>query len=258
MSRDSREEPARSPKGVDYSPLASDYQSAHIGYSPELYAMMESLGLNRRGSILDVACGTGIAAEPLAPQGAKISGIDICEPMLAYARSALPEGEIAQGKAEALPFPNAVFDGVICAQAFHWFDPQQAMDEMVRVLKPGGAIAIWWKHLMSDDAVKAVRDEVSRGLGVEVPDAGLSGGFIEFYRAPLLDHTLRVVPWRMAVPLDRFMAYERSRATLREVLGSKLNDYLSRLEEKLEEQYGANNPFLPLSYLHFLYTGKKL
>ena len=242
---------------IDYSSLAADYETASIGYAAELYATLFELGLKRSGKIVDVACGTGLASTPLAAEGARITGVDVSETMMQNARARNPGGEFVKGSAEALPFEDASFDGAVCAQAFHWLDRDAAMNELVRCVKPGGAIAIWWKHLMADDPVKGVRDEVSRSFNIDVPDAGLRGGFLEFYRAPLCEHNLRVIPWRMALPLDRFMAYERSRYNLRAALGGRIQEYLTAMTAKLHEKYGSDNPFLPLSYMHFLYIGRK-
>lgn len=242
---------------IDHADLAADSDAARIGYSPELYALLNELGLNGSGKILDLACGTGVASEPLAAAGAHITGIDPSEEMLKFARERNPKGKFVKGNAEALPFGDDTFDAAISAQAFHSVDREKAMAELVRVVRRGGAIAIWWKHLMADDPIKAVRSEVARRLSYDFPDAGLEGGFLEFYRAPLAGHALRVLPWRMSVPLERFMAAERSRLRLQPALGSKRSEYLEALDRKLRDKYGEDDPFVPLSYMQFLYIGKK-
>ncbi|MDQ6930474.1 MAG: methyltransferase domain-containing protein [Candidatus Eremiobacteraeota bacterium] len=245
------------PGDIDDAELAAEADAARIGYSSELYALLTESGLQGNLKILDVACGTGAAAEPLAAAGAHITGIDPSQEMLKVARERIPKGTFIEGKAEALPFEDGAFDGAICAQGFHLVDREKSMEELVRVVKRGGVLAIWWKHLMADDPIKAVRSEVARSLSYDVPDAGLQGGFLEFYRAPLLDHALRVLPWRMSVPLERFTASERSRLRLQGSAGPKRSAYLASLERKLREKFGAEDPFVPLSYMQFLYIGKK-
>ena len=85
--------------------------------------------------------------------------------MLAYARSVIPHATFVAARAERLPFASASFDAVTCAQAFHWFDPQRALEEMRRVVRPGGTIAVWWKGLMRGDPVRHVREDIARELG---------------------------------------------------------------------------------------------
>jgi len=236
---------------ADYSKLADDYEAHRIGYSLELYSMMTDYGVPMRGKILDVACGTGLASEPFAKEGARVTGIDSSPEMLKYA------DQFKVGSAEALPFGDKTFDAAICAQAIYWLDRDKAINEMFRVTKPGGVLAIWWKSLMHDDPVNSMRQEVAKSLQADATETAISG-FLEFYRAPLADHTLRVVPWRLAVSLDRFIGYERSRKDLRDTLGNRADEYFTQLSGRLREVYGDGNPLISLGYLQFLYLGKTL
>ncbi|MFN2528862.1 MAG: class I SAM-dependent methyltransferase [Candidatus Baltobacteraceae bacterium] len=242
---------------ADYSKLAGDYDAHRIGYSLELYSMMTDYGIPMQGKILDVACGTGLASEPFAKEGARVTGIDRSQEMLKYAEARIPNGQFKIGSAEGLPFGEGTFDAAICAQAIHWLDRDKAISEMIRVTKPGGILGIWWKSLMHDHPVNSLRQEVAKNLGANGSESAISG-FLEFYRAPLADHTLRVVPWRLAVSLDRFIGYERSRKDLRDALGSGADEYSDQLAGRLREVYGEGNPLISLGYLQFLYLGRTL
>ncbi len=99
--------------------------------------------------VLDVACGTGVLARALVarvgPAGAVV-GLDINDGMLAVARRKAPEVEWRQGPAEALPFRDAAFDAVVSQFGLMFFqDRAAAIAEMLRVLRPGGrlAVAVW-------------------------------------------------------------------------------------------------------------------
>ena len=96
--------------------------------------------------VLDVACGTGVAAVTAARLGARVSGLDLTPALL---ERAVENAEIAgvqiewrEGDAEAMPFEDGVFD-VVLSQFGHIFAPRPeiALAEMLRVLKPGGTIA---------------------------------------------------------------------------------------------------------------------
>ena len=97
-------------------------------------------------SVLDVGCGTGVAAVTAAQRGARVCGIDLTPALLERAQenSTIAGLEIdwREGDAEALPFPDAQFD-VVLSQFGHMFAPRPevAIAEMLRVLKPGGTIA---------------------------------------------------------------------------------------------------------------------
>ncbi|MFQ5957954.1 MAG: methyltransferase domain-containing protein [Alphaproteobacteria bacterium] len=99
--------------------------------------------------VLDVACGTGVlareAAKRVGPTG-RVTGLDLNEGMLTVARRLSPEIEWRQGDATRLPFDDASFDVVVSQFALMYFpDRIAALKEMMRVLAPGGrlAVAVW-------------------------------------------------------------------------------------------------------------------
>jgi SAM-dependent methyltransferase len=97
-------------------------------------------------TVLDVGCGTGVAALTAARAGAKACGLDLSPVLLEHARkhAALAGVEIdfREGDAEALPYERSAFD-VVISQFGHMFAPRPdvTIAEMLRVLKPGGTIA---------------------------------------------------------------------------------------------------------------------
>lgn len=96
--------------------------------------------------VLDVGCGTGVAALTAARAGAKVQALDLSPVLIAHGRQhaalAGVEIEFTEGDVEALPFGDASFD-VVISQFGHMFAPRPevAMAEMLRVLKPGGTVA---------------------------------------------------------------------------------------------------------------------
>jgi SAM-dependent methyltransferase len=103
-------------------------------------------GIAPGAEVLDVACGTGVAALTAARLGAKVTGIDLTPELVARAKehAALMKLEASwhEGDVESLPFPDAKFDFVV-SQFGHMFGPRPAaaIKEMLRVLKPRGTIA---------------------------------------------------------------------------------------------------------------------
>jgi ubiquinone/menaquinone biosynthesis C-methylase UbiE len=103
-------------------------------------------GVKAGQEVLDVGCGTGVAAIPAARAGAKVMAIDLTPELLEKARSnatiAGLDIQFHEGDAENLSFADATFD-VVLSQFGHIFAPRPevATAEMLRVLKPGGTIA---------------------------------------------------------------------------------------------------------------------
>jgi SAM-dependent methyltransferase len=124
-----------------------------------------ALGGARRGRVLDVACGPGVVTAALAKDASAVVAFDATEQMLDKARARCARAGLANvafrtGDAENLPFDDAAFDGVVTRLAIHHFanpqralddmfrvlrpvaNPQRALDDMFRVLRPGGAAVI--------------------------------------------------------------------------------------------------------------------
>jgi SAM-dependent methyltransferase len=126
--------------------VAGAYAAARPSYPAELYERLEELAGRRleRALVADVGAGTGIAARQLRDRGARVLAIDPSEGMLAELAASSPGVWAVRGSGNALPLRDGSVDLVTYAQAWHWVDPERAVPELRRVLRPGGSFAAWW------------------------------------------------------------------------------------------------------------------
>ncbi len=120
-------------------------------FVPALFAqwvptLLRTAGVTRGTRVLDVACGTGVAArgaaELVGPSG-RVSGVDLNPAMIAVARGRAPDLDWRVADAGDLPYPEGAFDVVLCQSALFFFpDPGRAVREMARVLAQGGVVAL--------------------------------------------------------------------------------------------------------------------
>lgn len=120
-------------------------------FVPALFQQWGSVVANLAGvepnqCVLDVACGTGVlacAAADRAGLGGAVVGLDPNEEMLAVARRKNAAIEWRLGRAESIPFSSESFDAVVSQFGFMFFeDWRAALREMMRVLRPGGRLAV--------------------------------------------------------------------------------------------------------------------
>ncbi|WP_426315053.1 class I SAM-dependent methyltransferase [Methylobacterium fujisawaense] len=114
--------------------------------------------------ILDIGCGPGALARRLADAGAAVTGIDPGGAALARARETVPEARFESATGEALPFPDAGFDGAVMLNALHHVpDPAAALAEAARVLVPGGRLVVVEPLAEGSffDALRPIEDETA-------------------------------------------------------------------------------------------------
>jgi ubiquinone/menaquinone biosynthesis C-methylase UbiE len=124
-----------------------------------------------QSNVLEVAPGPGYFAIELAKLGNyQITGLDISETFVEIARANAAKARVhvdfRRGNASAMPFPENTFDFLLCRAAFKNFsEPKRALDEMHRVLKPGGqALIIDLRRDASNQSIKQAVDNMNLGV----------------------------------------------------------------------------------------------
>jgi SAM-dependent methyltransferase len=127
--------------------MAGDFGMVAKTVAGAAEGFVERLAIAPGTQVLDVACGTGNVALPLARAGAVVTGVDIAPNLLVQGRErAAAEGlavTFDEGDAEALPYADAAFDVVVTMfGAMFAPRPELVAAELARVLKPGGVLAM--------------------------------------------------------------------------------------------------------------------
>ena len=132
------EEFARQAETFSASPAINDKQLTE--------RFQDAMGAAASGEVLDVACGPGIVVAALADRAQRVTGFDATAEMLKKARERCAKAghenvRFEEGNAEAMPFEDSSFDGVVTRLAIHHFaEPSKVIAEIFRVLKP----AVGW------------------------------------------------------------------------------------------------------------------
>jgi len=160
------------------------------------------------GRILEVGVGTGISLPGYKPSS-RLTGVDISEPMLDKARRRVRRLGLANveaiqvGDAEALDFPDAAFDVVVAQYVVSAVpNPERALDEFVRVVKPGGEIIITTRV----GAEGGIRKTIEKGLMPVTSRLGFRTDFpFELYTDWAKDRSdVTLVEKRALPPLGHF------------------------------------------------------
>jgi SAM-dependent methyltransferase len=194
-----------------FSGLAEVYARCRPSY-PEaaIDCIITRCSLRSSSRLVDVGSGTGISARLFAARGIPVIGI---EPNAEMRDRAVQEcarltllipPEFRNGTAEATGLPDATADVVLAAQAFHWFQPDPALREFHRILKPGGWAALMWNERDEADPFTAAYGEIVRST----PEAAA----IEFPRGragePLLHSPLFQDGERLVFPNEQVVDEE--------------------------------------------------
>lgn len=118
--------------------------------------IVDEFGINREKTVVDLAAGTGKFTALLVPSGARVVAVEPVAEMRETLARSMPDVEVHDGTAEQIPLPDGSADAVTVAQAFHWFDVDQALAEIARVLRLAGGLALLWNR--RDESVPWVNE----------------------------------------------------------------------------------------------------
>ena len=132
---------SRHDRSLSFGSAAAAYERGRPSYPPEAIDWLLPAGAR---NVLDLGAGTGKLTTRLVERGLDVVAVDPVPEMLEVLRTSLPETRALLGTAEEIPLEDNSVDAVLVAQAWHWVDPERAIPEVARVLRPGGRLGLVW------------------------------------------------------------------------------------------------------------------
>ncbi|MGC4015461.1 MAG: class I SAM-dependent methyltransferase [Luteolibacter sp.] len=171
---------------------AEDYQSARPSYPADWFSALERLGLLAAGTVVaDIGAGTGLLTAGLLDHGAIVTAVEPNDAMRAACDAALGHRSgyrSVAGTAENTSLADGSIDLITAAQAFHWFQIEEARNEFLRILKPTGQVALVWNDRIAKDPLQQQLAEIMEELGGVTRNAVLSqankAGVPAFFNGP--------------------------------------------------------------------------
>jgi SAM-dependent methyltransferase len=220
-----------------FDAVAREYDAGRPGYPDALFDAIEEMsGSFLAGALLaDIGAGTGISTRGLLERGARVVAVDHGAAMLGTLRGRSPGTPVVLADANQLPFADGSLDLVTFAQSWHWVDLGRAPAEVLRVLRPGGALAVWWN--ISDEGGEpwlAEHRARLRVAGQHVVGAHFDAAWRSIPSAfENLDVETTHITWDRTVPMEVILDEVRSKSYIEELGSDDAAAFVERERELL-------------------------
>lgn len=188
--------------GEAWGSRARDWATLFESYAVDMISTIHrSIGVGPGTTLLDVACGSGMAIRMAESAGANTAGVDAAAPLVEIAQIRNPRSDLRVGTMFELPWGDGSFDAVTAINGI-WGNCQGAVDEAFRVLRPGGSIGLsFWGNGKPFDlkgafiafAIHSPKDHVAGMIKTNdvatpgvVEDMLETGGFVDVERGGLI------------------------------------------------------------------------
>lgn len=200
----------RAGRARSFDAAAAQYAAHRPSYPAALLDAVEDLtGRPLAGArVADVGAGTGISTALLHARGARVLAVEPGDGMAAQFRGSHPGIPLVRGDGNALPLADDSAHLLTYAQSWHWTDPHRSVPEALRVLRPGGALALWWNTDASDvEWIAEASRRAGRFFGIDIPAEKQRAARTELADPTgRLRFTRREVRWSRRIPVDSHLA----------------------------------------------------
>ncbi len=243
-----------------------DRAQAYAQHRPDypdaaLDSIITTCRLGPQSLLVEVGSGTGIASRQFAGRGIPVLGLEPNDQMRAQAEAATPTGgtcppRYQSGTAEATGLPDASADAVLAAQAFHWFEPETALREFCRILRPDGWVVLMWNERdESDPFTRAYGDVLRTVRDTGRVESDRAHGGASLLQSPLFCHGRRLdFPHRQQLDEEGLLgrafsaSYIPAGGSEGEAVAGRLRDVFARFEREGQ---------VALRYTTSVYLGQK-
>ncbi|MGW5365183.1 methyltransferase domain-containing protein [Actinopolymorpha pittospori] len=135
------EERRKNAQASSFGTAAEAYERGRPPYPPEAVTWLVP---GHAKTVVDLGAGTGKLTRALRAPGREVVAVEPSAGMRERFSQVLPDVTVLEGTGESIPLPDWSVDALVCAQAWHWVDPQRAVPEVGRVLRPGGRLGLVW------------------------------------------------------------------------------------------------------------------
>jgi SAM-dependent methyltransferase len=231
-----------------FSTQAPDYARFRPTYPDELFRYLASISA-ARNLAWDCGTGSGQAAVKLAPHFQSVIATDTSEKQLANAeKDSRVVYKIAP--AEQAPFQDKTVDLITVAQAFHWFDHELFFEEVKRVLKPRGVLAIWSYNLcrVTPDVDRVIQKLYGEILGPywekerKLVEEGYRNCIFPLKEIPIPQFQMKA-EWN----LDHMTGYLRTWSALQTYIREKGENPVDKITPLLRKAWGERR-LLPVAW----------
>jgi SAM-dependent methyltransferase len=238
--------------GFDFQAVdARDYDDLRPSYAPEAVSWVaERAGLDPGTVVIDLAAGTGQLSRRFSAIGCHVIAVEPAANMRSVLRANVPEVTALAGTAERIPVEDGAAHAVAVGNAFHHFDADRASAEIRRVLRPAGALAVFWARsdrapgpvLPGDSSIvgeDATTISAMREIELVVERFRGTSGFVDAYRAWYEPRSLQGFapferadfPIARAIPSDRLADLYATSSDIASLPSDVQQDLLARIAE---------------------------
>ena len=134
---------------------AFEYDELRPEYAPESVAWVaERSGIGPGSSVVDLAAGTGRLSGRFLELGVRVIAVEPAANMRAVLEGRFPAVRAIVARAESMPLGDGTVDAVVVGNAFHHFERDAAMAEIHRIVRPRGALAVFWAWPAENEQLK--------------------------------------------------------------------------------------------------------
>lgn len=234
-----------------FGPEAKNYTKYRLPYPKELFGLLLENIPKESIAILDMACGTGKSTEPLAATKLKVAGVDHDPQMIeeAKAQAELKNLNIdyVVSEAEHLPFRDNNFDVITVGTAFHFFVSEIAMNEIKRVMKPGGLLFVYWtlttKEIPEEDTIPRAIFQKYKWIKVPSELRDLEHISNYFSKAGLQNVSTKRIPITFNATVEERVGLQTTSGFYETFIKNEKESFLNEVREALEKKLGDRKHF---------------